>query len=437
MSAPGTVAAPPTWTTWDGRQRCTPREVLRPVTEGEVARAVRSGGPAVRAVGAGHSFTPCALTDGTLLDLSGLTGIERVDGTRATVRGGTRLHALGPLLASRGLSLTNQGDIDAQSIAGAISTGTHGTGAAFGNLPSQVTGLRLVDGRGEVRELDGGDELRAARVALGALGVITAVTVECVGLLTLHRHDRPAPLEQTLDRLEELVGGHDHFELFVFPYTRTALTRATRRSHDPPEATPRWRRAMQEEWLENRAFEAICRIGRRRPGLVPRLNRGIARAMSGSRTEDHAHRVFATERRVRFTEMEYALPAERAREAVERCLGCIEDQRLPILFPLELRFSAGDDALLSPAHGRPTAYVAVHQFAGMDVDALIELVEPVLVELGGRPHWGKRHTQTAETLRPRYPGWDRFQEVRRRFDPDGIFANAHVRDVLGAPGAAS
>ncbi len=422
-----------TWTTWDGRHSCAPAAVLRPTTEAEVVAAVRRGG-LVRAVGAGHSFTPCALTDGTLLDTTALAGIERVEGTWATVRGGTRLHALGPLLAGHGLSLTNQGDIDAQSLAGAISTGTHGTGAALGNLPSQVVGLRLVDGRGEVRDLVGGEELRAARVALGALGVITAVTVECVPLLTLHRHDQPAPLASTLERLDELVEGNDHFELFVFPYTRTALTRATRRSHEPPDPTPRWRRAVQEDWLENIVLGAVCRLGRRRPALVPRLNRGLVRAMGESRAEDHAHRIFATERRVRFTEMEYAIPRERAREAVERCLGRIEDAGLPILFPLELRFSAGDDAFLSPAYDRPTAYVAVHQFEGMDVDALIELVEPVLLELGGRPHWGKRHTQTAADLAPRYPGWAAFQAIRRRFDPDGVFVNEHLGEVLGPVG---
>lgn len=422
-----------TWRNWDGRQSCTPAAIERPTTEAEVARLVRTArdrGQTVRAVGAGHSFTPLALTDGVMLDLAGLDAIEAVDGTRVTVGAGARLHALGPQLAARGLSLANQGDIDAQAVAGALATATHGTGLRFGNLSSQVVSMRLVDGRGEVRELDGGDELRAARVSLGALGVITAVTLECVPLVTLHRHDAPAPLDATLADLDGHVEDNDHFELFVFPHTRTALTRSTRRSHEPPSPPPQWRRRLQEDVVENLALGAVCRTGRRVPRAVPRLNRLITAAMSEGHLVDHAYKVFATQRHVRFTEMEHAVPRTAAREVVRRVLAIAEQG--PILFPLELRFSAGDDAFLSTAHARETAYVAVHQYAGMAFEPFFRAVEEVMNEHDGRPHWGKRHFATAATLKPRYPQWDRFAAVRDAFDPDRVFANDHIREVLGA-----
>ncbi len=419
----------PEWRNWDGEQHCRPREIARPRTEAEIVELVKRS-KAVKAVGAGHSFTDCATTDGTLLDLRHLDRILDVDGTKVTVEGGARLHALGAQLADLGLALENQGDIDTQAITGAIATATHGTGRAFGNLSSRIVGVRLVDGTGELHDITGGDELKAARVAVGALGVVTAVTVDCVPLYTLHRHDVPTPLDETLDQLDSLVDSLDHFEFFIFPYTRTALTRRTRRSTEAPQPTPHWKRRIQEDLVENKVLSLVCKTGKRFPSQVPRLNRVITKAMSESRVTDHAYRVYATRREVRFTEMEYAIPRAHAREAVERILDHIESSRLPILFPLEVRFSAPDDALLSTAHERETAYIAVHQYAGMAYRPLLTAAEGIFDSYGGRPHWGKRHYQTADTLKARYPAWDRFQQIRKRLDPDGVFANSYTRRVL-------
>jgi L-gulono-1,4-lactone dehydrogenase len=272
---------------------------------------------------------------------------------------------------------------------------------------------------------------RAARVGLGALGAIAEVTLRCVPAFTLRGVDKPAPLEQTLDRFDELVAANDHFEFFVFPYTRTALTRRIRRSHADPSPPPRWRRLAQEALVENAALGLACRTGRRLPRLAPALDRLIAAAMSPGELEDLAHRVYATRRAVRFTEMEYAIPRARAREAVERVLALVERRRLPVLFPVEVRFSAPDDAFLSTAHGRDTCYVAVHQYHGMEYEFYFRAVEEIMDGYGGRPHWGKRHYQTAATLRERYPRWDAFQAVRARLDPAGTFANAYTRRTLG------
>ena len=432
------------WKNWAGDQTCAPELIARPGDEADLVATVRraaAAGKTVRAVGSGHSFTDIACTDGVIVDLSAMGGVLEADRDSGlvTVAGGAKLHALGPALAERGLALENQGDIDRQAIAGALATATHGTGARFPNLAAPVTAMRIVTASGEIAEIDGSDPqaLRAARVSLGALGIVTAVTLRCVPLYTLHRHDVPRPLGETLDSLERDVGANDHYEFFVFPYCDTALTRATRRSDEEPKVTPRWRRAVSEELVENAVLELICRTGRVAPRAVPSLNRLISRAMSESEVEDRAYRVYATERRVRFTEMEYAIPREHARDAIERVLALVERRRLPILFPLEVRFAAADDALLSTAHGRETCYIAVHQFAGMEFEAYFRGVEAIMDGYDGRPHWGKRHYQRAATLRERYPEWDPFDAVRSRFDPDGVFANDYVRRVLGPSASAS
>jgi L-gulono-1,4-lactone dehydrogenase len=422
------------WQNWTGDQRCAPAAIVRPSGEEELAAAVGDAvarGLGVRVAGSGHSFTDIACTDGVMLDLGALDRVLEADGALVTVQAGITLRRLGQELAECGLALENQGDIDAQTLAGATATATHGTGVRFGNLSAGIAGMRLVTAAGETLDLTAGDELLAARVSLGALGVVSRITLRCVPRFTLHRRDEPRPLGETLERLDEHVDGSDHFEFWVFPYTRTALTRTCRRSADPPSPPAAWRRRLQEEAIENGLLDLVSRAGRAVPRGVPRLNRLVTAAMSASDVEDHSHRVFATKRRVRFNEMEYAIPRERAREAVERALGAIERRRLRVGFPLEVRFAAGDDALLSTAHERQSCYVAVHQYRGMEFETAFRAVEEVMDSYGGRPHWGKRHYQTAATLAERYPAWERFQAVRARLDPDGAFANAYVRRCLG------
>jgi FAD-linked oxidoreductase len=428
-----------TWTNWTGDQRCAPASILQPANEADLQAAVREAaarGAGVRAVGSGHSFTDAACTDGVLIDLRRMQRVLDADTAtgRVTVEAGITLHALGEELAARGLALENQGDIDAQTLAGATATATHGTGIRFRNLSAQIESLRLITASGEPLDVSpetDPEAFLAARVSLGALGVVSRITLRCVPRFTLHRRDEPRPLEETLDRLDEHVAGNDHFEFWVFPYTRTALTRTCRRSAEPPSPPPAWRRTVQEDVIENRLLGLICRAGRAAPRAVPRLNALVTRAMSASDVEDHSHRVYATQRRVRFNELEYGIPRERAREAVERVLDVIERRRMPIGFPLEVRFAAGDDALLSTAHGRETCYVAVHQFRGMEFETCFRAVEEIMTAYGGRPHWGKRHYRTAVALAPLYPGWERFRAVRARLDPEGLFANDYVRRCLG------
>ena len=419
------------WSNWSRGQSCAPAEHVRPGSRAELAEAVARG-RAVRVAGAGHSFSGGVATSGTLLSLERMDRVLDVDRASGLVRAeaGIPLHRLVRELHGHGLALPNLGDIDVQSLAGALATGTHGTGARLGNLSTTVAGVELVLADGSERAVAGGDELLAARVGLGALGVVAAVTLRCVPAFRLHAVDEPRALEEVLADLDELVGSNDHFELFTFPHSPLALTRTNNRTD-----APRTSRRPRLEWLQdvamdNHAFGLLNRAARRAPRAIPHINRVAGRAASKRERVSESFDVFASPRLVRFEEMEYALPRARAAEAVRACREILA--RHPVSFPIELRFSAGDDALLSPAHGRETAYVAVHVFEGMPFEAPFREVEALLRGWDGRPHWGKRSFLTAEALAPRYPRWRDFAAIRERLDPGGRFVNPWVARTLGA-----
>jgi L-gulono-1,4-lactone dehydrogenase len=418
------------WTNWAREQRCAPERVERPRSEEELIRVVADA-HRIKVAGSGHSFTDIACTDGVMVDVSGMNRVLSVAGDDVTVEAGITVHDLGEQLAERGLAMENQGDVDPQTIAGAVATATHGTGGRFRNLSSQVVGVRLVTGGGEVLDIRDGDELLAARVSLGALGAISAVTLRCVPAFTIERIDEPRPLDEVLPQLDELVDAHDHWEAFTLPYTRMALTLSSQRTNHEPHPRPRASAFLRDVVLENAALDAACRIGRRFPSTIPAVNRRFAALMSGTEHLDASNRVYANTRLVRFTEMEYGIPREHAAEALERVLALIERRRLRVGFPIELRMAAGDDALLSTAHGRGTAYIAVHQYHGMEFETYFRAVEAIMEDYDGRPHWGKRHYRSAADLAPLYPAWERFQDVRRRLDPEGRFENDYTRRVLG------
>jgi L-gulonolactone oxidase len=336
-------------------------------------------------------------------------------------------------LAALGLAMENLGDIDRQTIAGAISTATHGTGAALPNISAQVEAIELVLADGSVRELAGDDPdlLRAARVGVGALGAISAVTLRCVPAFVLHRVDSRHPRDEVLDSFEERAAAHEHFELFTFPYADSALVLERNRTDAPPRPRGRAAAWLNDTVLENWALGALSATGRALPGAIPRLSRLAAALASGSRATDRSDRIFASDRRVRFTEMEYGVPREHGPEALRRVIEWVRANRYPVFFPIEMRVTAADDAHLSPSHQRDTAYIAVHQYRGMEWRPYFEAVEAILDDYAGRPHWGKRHFQTAATLAPRYPAWAKFQAARDALDPTRTFTNAYAARVLG------
>lgn len=429
------------WSNWDGRQQCAPSRVLVPRGEAELCEQVAAAaadGLTLRPVGSGHSFTDLCVTGDAQIDLSAQQGVIDADPASGLVRvhAGTPLHRLAAELHEYGLALENQGDIDRQTIAGALSTATHGTGLGFRNLAANVTGCRLVTADGAVHELGAGDRrLPAARTSLGALGVLSELTLRAVPAFRLRKREAPAPLDQVLADFPALVREHDHFEFYAFPYADRVLTMASERTDAPPAPRPPWKRWVVDELVANVGLAAFSRAGRRLPQRAPQLARAMSRLISADERTDHSHRVFSSQRRVRFTEMEYALPLERVPGLVQEVLDLIRRERIGVTFPIEVRAVAADDAWLSTAHGRATGYIAVHQFEGMPYAGYFAAVEALLAGAGGRPHWGKRHTQVAATLAPRYPRWDDFQAVRAALDPTGAFTNPALERVLGPAGA--
>jgi L-gulonolactone oxidase len=427
------------WVNWAGDQSCRPGRIVTPRSReelSEVVGAAAAAGGKARVAGSGHSFTEVALTEGTLLRVEALRGVIDADPASGLVKvgAGTVLADLNEELAGLGLAMENLGDIDRQTIAGAISTGTHGTGARLRNISAQVEGLELVLADGSVRHLSPATDpelLRAARVGVGALGALSAVTLRCVPAFNLLRVDSPQPREEVLDTFQERADANDHFELFTFPYSEAALVLERNRLDGPAHPRGRLAAFLNEVVLENWALAALAGTGKALPVSIPALSRLAGRLASGSRTSDRSDRVFVNERRVRFTEMEYALPREHGPEAARRVVEWVRSNRYPVFFPIEMRVAAGDDAPLSPSHERDTAYVAVHQYRGMVWRPYFEAVEAIMDDYGGRPHWGKRHFQTAATLAPRYPAWEEFQRARDLLDPGRVFTNEYVERVLG------
>jgi FAD-linked oxidoreductase len=430
------------WRNWAGDQQCVPAAVEWPASLDELRRAVTratAAGHSVRVAASGHSFTDIACTDGHMLRVERMDRVLDADRESGLVKvdGGIGMRKLSEELDRIGLALENMGDIDKQTVAGALSTGTHGTGARLGNISAQVEGMELVLGDGSVLEVtrqSDADTLRAARVGLGALGVIATVTLRCVPAFTLNRLDHPLPLDETLGRLDDLVDGNDHFEFYTWPHGGVALLRETQREAGPPKPRGRLEEWFQETFLENQVMGVVARTGRRFPGQIPRLNRTVSRVLSGSRKVDRSFRVFASKRTNKFTEMEYGVPREHGADALRAVLDIVDRRGFAVGFPIEVRFVAADDAYLSPSSGRDTCYIAVHMFRGMEWYPYFRAVESIMDGYEGRPHWGKRHFQSAATLAPRYSDWDRFQAVRARLDPGAAFTNEYTDRVLGAVG---
>lgn len=429
-----------TWTNWGRTSRSTPAEVVRPRSADGVARAMRRAsdrGLAVRPVGSAHSFTALARTEGMLLETRGLAGLRGLDRDRGriTVGGGTTIAAAARLADRFGLAFENLGDIDRQTIAGAIATGTHGTGAAFGPIASRVVGLQLVTPAGEVLDLGEDDPLLpAARVSLGALGVVTAVTLQCVPAFGLAAEERAEPLESVVAGFGDRVAAADHVEFYWFPGTRLALTKTNTRIplEEVGPRGSRLRRLVDDELVSNGLFELTCRAGRRAPALVPTINRIAARTVAERRYTAPSHDVFTSPRRVRFAESEWAVPLEVLPEAFEAFRSALRRSGMRVSFPVEVRAAAADDsAWLSTSFGRPTGYIAVHCYHRDVRREYFRLAERVFRGFDGRPHWGKLHTRDAADLRTRYPRFDDFLAVRRRLDPGGLLRNAHLDRVLG------
>jgi L-gulono-1,4-lactone dehydrogenase len=433
----GTAAA--VWRNWAGNESARPRRTVTPRSAHEVAEEIRraaADGLAVRMAGTGHSFTPAAATDGVLLKPGGLTGVRAVDAAAGlvTAEAGCPLRVLNAALLARGLSLANMGDIQVQTVAGAIQTGTHGTGRDVGGMAAQVAGLELVLADGSIVTCTAEDSPKlfdAARVGLGALGVVTAVTFRVVPAFLLEAREEPMRWSEVIGRLDELTTANEHFEFYWFPHTEGCLTKRNNRSPGPPRPLPRLRYLLDDEFLSNTVFGVTCRLGHAAPGMIKTVN-GVASKALGARTyTDAAYRVFTSPRRVRFKEQEYAIPREALADVLAEIRDLFARRDWRISFPIEVRVTPGDDPWLSTAYGRASAYIAIHVFHASPHREYFRDVEAVMTAAAGRPHWGKMHTVGAEYLRRAYPRHGDFVALRDELDPERRFGNAYLAQVLG------
>ena len=424
---------------WAGNQRCVPTQVHRPRFTDDVAAIVRTAataGERVKVIGGAHSFTDTAMTDGHLLSLDLMNQILSVNGTDVTVQAGIRLRDLNDQLFERGLAMPNLGDINVQSIAGATSTATHGTGLAYGNLATTIVGLEIVTGDGTILRADEHHEpelLRVARVGLGALGIVTEVTLRCVPAFNLRAVETIEPLADVIADFGGVMRSTDHVEFYWMPGARRCQVKRNTRTDDPARPQPKLA-YVRDKWIgENLAFGTVCRVGRRFPSLAPKVAKLVTSAAAERDLVDRSDRIFCSPRHVHFLEMEYGVPFDAIPDAIGRIGRLVASLPFPPLFPIEVRASAADDIPLSTAHGRESGWIAVHQYVGAPYEAYFQGVEQIMNDYNGRPHWGKMHYQSSLTLAHRYPEWDTFASWRSKLDPAGTFRNAYVDRVLGHP----
>ncbi|MBZ5741367.1 D-arabinono-1,4-lactone oxidase [Nocardioides mangrovi] len=430
------------WSNWSGLESSRPQRVEEPADVAGVVAAVeraRAEGTTVKMVGTGHSFTAISAPEHTMLRPGGMTGIVGVDREAMTVTAlaGTPLKDFNAGLEALGLSLHNMGDIAEQTLAGATSTGTHGTGGIAASLAAQIAGLELVTGTGEVvraSETENPDLLEFARVGIGALGVLTRITFKVEPLFVLEATETPMSWDEALDGFDERVATHHHVDTYWFPHTDRLMSKTNDRvATDVTDIEPlsRLREWWDDEFLSNTLFGALNHVTNRAPAIIPRFNQVSSRLLSARSYSNVAHRVFTSPRTVVFREMEYAVPREAGLSALREARAAIDASGLKITFPVEIRVTPADDIPLSTSTGRDSFYLAFHTHRDADHLEYFALLEPIMRAHDGRPHWGKVHTRTAADLAPAYPRFEEFLALRDRLDPDRVFANPYLRRVLG------
>lgn len=427
MSSPSD--SPQTWRNWSGAQTAAPRQWLRPRDEDELIADLKSVKGALRVAGSGHSFSPLCVSDDALISLQHLHGLVDVDPSllQATVRAGTSLRQLGPLLWQHGQALINQGDVDPQTVAGACATSTHGTGVGLGSLSSVVRAIRLLTVDGEALHAHAqqhAEIYQAARTSLGALGVATQLRLQNRPTYQLREREFLLPLRQLLPDIGQLSRQHRHFEFWVFFQADHAIVKTLDETDLP--ATPPARLQLPVTTVLNLASEIAHRI----PGMDGTMQRMLTALHSASDRVGRAYEIFPSPRDARFNEMEYEIPIAQGPACLDEILHTVKASGLRTLFPLEYRTVAADDAWLSPFYGRDSASISLHQYHRFDWRPLFNLVEPIFWKYQGRPHWGKLHTLRYAQLAALYPRWDDFQRVRCQLDPQDRLLNAHLRELL-------
>jgi FAD/FMN-containing dehydrogenase len=357
--------------------------------------------------GSGHSFTPLCATDGTLISLENLQGVIAADQSRceATIWAGSKISQLGEPLLAAGLALENQGDVDYQASAGAIATGTHGTGLHFGSLSSCVTQVRLVLASGDIVTCSHTSEpelFKAVQVSLGLLGIITQITMRLLPAYRLEERTWVASVEDAMSQLETLIQNNEHFEFFWLPRQDAMAMKALNTTTAEPSGTP-----------------------------PPDASLGTLERYAPPDRVDWSYRIFPSQRTIPFVEMEFAMPLAHGPACFHEIRDLIQKNFPALQWPVEYRTLRADDIFLSPAYQRDSVTISVHESPDRPYQAYFAAVEAICRDHGGRPHWGKLHTYSAGELRALYPMWDRFQAVRKTVDPGGRFLNPYLRRLMG------
>ncbi|MEZ5045068.1 MAG: D-arabinono-1,4-lactone oxidase [Saprospiraceae bacterium] len=422
---------------WSGVEKWTPAEVLYPTSEAAIQQIVKNAldrKKKIRIIGSGHSFTQLCVTDDVLISLDHFQGLTAVDqqSCQATVKGGTRLKHLGELLYSQGLGMENLGDIDTQSIAGTISTGTHGTGISLGTISTQVKAIRFVNGLGEIvncSETELPSLFKAAQVSLGVLGIITEVTLQCVPAYKLKMVYEKGVLNDLLLNYQAINRDTRNFECFWLPYTKYVLRKSASITQEPIDKIGLGS-ILQEYILENMAFKVLCEMAYYFPSKNKWVSEIAASTLGHHVKRAYSHHIYATIRAVKFNEMEYSVPYEAYPEVMKAVQKSFDKHQFKVHFPIENRFVKGDDIYLSPAYGRDSAYIACHVYYKKPFKEYFKILEDIFKAYDGRPHWGKLHTLTAHELNERYPKMGLFLEHQANQDPENLFVSPYLNSLL-------
>ena len=419
-----------TWTNWSGYQQASPQQILKPQSLSELQDIVRQSDK-IRVVGAGHSFTPLVCTDATLLSLDHLSGVVSADeqNSIAEVWSGTRLFNLDQYLQPINQSLMQQGDIDQQSLAGAVSTGTHGTGADMQCISAYVQSFELLTASGELLQCsptENAEIFQAGRVSLGSFGVLTKISMQDKPRYKLKEHVELCPLSEVVQHIQQWKTEHRHIEFFAFSHAEQVMLKTLDITEE--DIQPRKESFPSEDTL----LTLCCELTRMFPSLNPKLQKLLGVFVKPTTCVDWSSRIFPTPRNTRFNEMEYQVPVELGISCLQEILTALQKSGQQTFFPIEFRFVKGDDIWLSPFYQRDSISISVHQYIKQNPKLLFDEIEPILQRYQGRPHWGKMHSLNAGQLRMLYPKWDDFLQLRARLDPEKKFLNPYLQQLFYA-----
>ena len=425
------------WINWSGSVKCNPREILMPESQQEIISIIQNcmvQKSSIRVVGSGHSFTELVATSGTLVSLDLLKGITsdiKADNV-ATVFAGTKLQWLGKKLLELNLAQENLGDIDVQSLAGAISTGTHGTGIKLGSVSNQIKEITLLTANADVivcSESINSDIFKAAQISLGTLGIITEIKLQLLPAYKLKYVKGKTTLDECLYNIENYKTENRNFEFYWFPNTNIVQTKSMNIT-DEKIMKRSFFKYFNDIILENVVFKLLSELCRIFPFLCKAVSKISAAAISTGVDINFSAKIYATPRFVKFQEMEYSFPANNVVAILNEIRECINTSYFNVHFPIEVRFVKADNIYLSPAFQRESVYIAIHMYKGMEYKKYFEAIENIFKKYDGRPHWGKIHTRTAKDFSQLYPMWDKFQDIRMQLDPEGLFMNDYLKKIM-------